>query len=179
MTSSAPRRAPRGPLGLSPDTFPEFLRPWLRRFRVDFNPKTPPPTLAVVVATVVAIVGSLAADAVLVSIGTSVYPKTKGYSHFQLSDYSKLTIIGVLIACVGWPIVARVSSQPKWLFLRAAIAVTVVLFVPDVAIWYLGQPVHAVFVLVWMHIAIAVVTYLSLILLAPVHGRHVRQSSRS
>jgi hypothetical protein len=130
--------------------------------------------IAVAVASVVAIVGSLAADAVLVKAGVSIFPKTRGYSHFQFSDYSKLTIIGVLIACVGWPIVARISSQPKWLFLRSAIAVTMVLFLPDAAIWYFGQSAAAVFVLIWMHVAIAVVTYLSLILLAPVHGRHVR-----
>lgn len=191
MTSSSPRPAPRREVrrapprelrltstrttGLSPDVFPAFARPWLRRFRIDFNPKTPPPLLSVVVASVVAIVGSLAADSVLVSIGVSVYPQTTSYSHFQFSDYSKLTIIGVLIACAGWPIVARISSQPKWLFLRAAVAVTLVLFLPDVAIWYFGQSGQAVFVLVWMHIAIAVVTYFSLILLAPVHGRHVRR----
>lgn len=130
--------------------------------------------VTVAVATVVAIVGSLAADAVLVKVGVSLFPKTRGYSHFRFADYSKLTIIGVLIACVGWPIVARISSQPKWLFLRAAIAVTLVLFLPDTAIWYLGQSATAVFVLIWMHVAIAVVTYLSLILLAPVRGRHVR-----
>ena len=171
MTPAAPRRV----LGISPEVVPPFLRPWLRRFRIDFNPKTPPPTIAVIVATLVAIVVSLAADAVLVKIGVSLYPKTKGYSHFQFADYSKLTIIGVVIACVGWPIVARVSSQPKWLFLRAAVAVTLVLFLPDLAIWYLGQSAQAVFVLIWMHVAIAVITYLSLILLAPVHGRHVRR----
>ncbi len=171
MTPTAPRRA----LGVSPDSLPMFLRPWLRRFRIDFNPKTPPPAMAVVAATLVAIVASLAADAVLVRIGVSVYPTTKGYSHFRFSDYSKLTIIGVVIACVGWPIVARISSQPKWLFLRAAVAVTLVLFLPDAAIWYLGQSAQAVFVLIWMHVAIAVITYLSLILLAPVHGRHVRR----
>jgi hypothetical protein len=175
MTPPAPPRAPRRAFGLTLDMFPEFLRPWLKRFRIDFNPKTPPPPMAVVIASVVAIVGSLAADAALVSIEVSGYPKTKGYAHFQFSDYSKLTIIGVLIACVGWPIVARISSQPKWLFLRAAVAVTLVMFLPDVAIWYLGQSAQEVFVLVWMHIAIAVVTYLSLILLAPVHGRHVRR----
>jgi hypothetical protein len=171
MTPSPPHRA----LGLSLDSFPASLRPWLRRVRVDFNPKTPPTTLSVVVASVVAVLGSLAADAVLVKVGVAVFPKTRGYAHFQFGDYSKLTVSGVLIACVGWPIVARISSQPKWLFLRAAIAVTLVLFVPDLAIWYLGQPTDAVVVLIWMHIAIAIVTFLSLILLAPVHGRHVRR----
>lgn len=130
---------------------------------------------SVIVATIVAIVGSLVVDALLVRLGVAVFPKTRGYSHFRFADYSKLTIIGVVIACAGWPIVARISSQPKWLFFRAAIAVTLVLFVPDLAIWYLGQSASAVFVLIWMHVAIAVVTYLSLILLAPVHGRHARR----
>lgn len=171
MSPTQQRRA----LGLSSEMFPAFLRPWLRRFRVDFNPKAPPPMSLVVVATIVAIVGSLAADAILVKLGEAIFPSTRGYSHFQFSDYSKLTVIGVLIACVGWPFVTRISSQPKWLFFRAAIVVTLVLFIPDLAIWYLGQSATAVFVLVWMHIAIAVVTYLSLILLAPVHGRHVRR----
>ena len=110
MTRAASNRA----FGLSLDSFPEFLRPWLRRFRIDFNPKTPPSWAAVLVATVVAIAGSLAADAVLVRVGVAVFPKTRGYAHFQFADYSKLTVIGVVIACVGWPIVARISSQPKW-----------------------------------------------------------------
>ena len=167
--------APRGFLGISPDVLPSFLQPWLKRFHVDFSPQMPPTMMSVVLATVVAIVGSLAADAVLVKIGVSIFPATKGYSHFRFSDYSKLTIIGVIIACVGWPIVARISSQPKWLFLRAAVAVTLVLFAPDAVIWYLGQSASAVFVLVWMHLAIAVVTYLALIILAPVRGRHARR----
>jgi|ERR1019366_3133141 hypothetical protein len=171
MTSTESRRF----LGVSPDVFPSFLRPWLKRFHVDFSPQGPPATFSVVIATVVAIVGSLAVDAMLVKIGVSIFPKTKGYSHFRFADYSKLTVIGVIIACVGWPIVARISSQPKWLFLRAAAAVTLVLFIPDVLIWYLGQSATAVFVLVWMHVAIAVVTYLALIILAPVRGRHARR----
>ncbi|NNN08106.1 MAG: hypothetical protein HKL85_02800 [Acidimicrobiaceae bacterium] len=171
MTSFEPRRF----LGVSPDAFPPFLRPWFKRFHVDFSPQLPPTTMSVVAATVVAIVASLAADAVLVKIGVSLFPSTKGYVHFRFSDYSKLTIIGVIIACVGWPIVARISSQPKWLFLRAAVVVTAFLFVPDAMIWFLGQSAAAVFVLVWMHLAIAVVTYLALIILAPVRGRHMRR----
>jgi len=49
--------------------------------------------------------------------------------------------------------------------------VTMVLLLPDVAIWYLGQPATAVFVLVWMHLAIALVTFLALVTLAPVRSR--------
>jgi len=76
------------------------------------------------VATVVSVIGSLAADAALVALGTAVFPSTKGFVHFQFSDYAKLTVVGVLIACAAWPIVARVSSAPRWLFLRLAVLVT-------------------------------------------------------
>ncbi len=78
-------------------------------------------------ATVLAIALSLAADAALVAIGTRLFPATKGYVHFAFSDYAKLTILGVLIACAGWPVVTRLSSAPRWLFFRLAIVVTLVL----------------------------------------------------
>jgi hypothetical protein len=106
-------------------------------------------------------------------VGTHLFPSTKGYAHFQFGDYAKLTVIGVVIACLGWPVVVRVSSQPKWLFLRLAVLVTIVLLAPDVYIWHAGQPGQAVGVLMVMHLAIAIVTYASLVILAP-----VRRSSR-
>jgi len=59
-------------------------------------------------------------------------PLDQGFVHFQFSDYAKLTVVGVLIACAAWPIVARVSSAPRWLFLRLAVLVTLVLLLPDV-----------------------------------------------
>ena len=134
-----------------------------------------PSALRVAIATVVSVVGSLAADAVLVVIGEAIFPSTKGYVHFQFSDYSKLTVIGVLIACAAWPIVTRISSDPRWLFFRMAIAVTLVLWLPDLWILHLGQPVKAVAVLMVMHLAIAVVTYNCLVHIAgirrdPTHG---------
>ena len=46
---------------------------------------------------------SLAADAALVALGTTVFPATNGYVHFQFADYAKLTVIGVLIAGAAWP----------------------------------------------------------------------------
>lgn len=170
-----PTTKPRPFLGVSPSIFPPFLQPWLKRFHVDFAPVALPSAVAVAVATVVAIVASLAADAVLVKVGIAFFPSTRGYVHFQFGDYSKLTVIGVIIAGIGWPIVTRVSSQPKWLFLRAALAITVVLFAPDVWLWMQGQSATAVFVLIWMHVAIAVVTYLALITLAPVGGSRTSQ----
>jgi hypothetical protein len=147
---------------------PVLDRP-LRLFKVDFAPAHQQPSgLLVVVATVAALAGSLIADALLVVIGEAVFPATKGYAHFQFSDYGKLTVIGVLIACVAWPIVTRISSAPRWLFFRLAILVTLVLWLPDVYILVNGQPARAVGVLFAMHLAIAVVTYNCLVHIAKV-----------
>ncbi len=137
--------------------------------RVDFAPTHRQPSPArVLLATAVSLIGSLAADAAIVAIGVAVFPSTKGYGHFQFSDYAKLTIIGVVIACVAWPIVTRVSSEPRWLFFRLAIIVTLVLLLPDLYILKQGQPGKAVAVLMVMHLAIALVTYNALVHLAPV-----------
>jgi hypothetical protein len=45
--------------------------------------------LRVGAATIVALIGSLLADASIVAIGTRVFPSTKGYGHFHFSDYGK------------------------------------------------------------------------------------------
>jgi hypothetical protein len=122
-------------------------------------------------ATVLAIALSLTANAALVAIGTRLFPSTKGYVHFQFNDYAMLTILGVLIACAGWPVVARISSAPRWLFFRLAIVVTLVLFLPDLYIWHQGAAAQAVLVLMAMHVAIALATYNLLVHLAPVRAR--------
>jgi hypothetical protein len=128
----------------------------------------PPAWWRVALATVLSVVLSLAADAALVFVGTRLFPATKGYVHFAFGDYSKLTVIGVLIACAAWPVVARLSSAPRWLFFRLAVVVTLVLFAPDLYIWHQGQPAQAAVVLMAMHVAIALVTYNLLVRLAPV-----------
>ena len=158
---------------------PEGLPPSLARLlgyaRVDFDPAHRQPSGSrAVTATAVALAGSLAADALLVVIGQAVFPSTRGYGHFQFSDYAKLTVIGVLIACLAWPIVTRVSSAPRWLFFRLAILVTLVLWLPDIYILVRGAPGRAVAVLMVMHLAIALVTYNSL-----VHIASVREADRS
>jgi hypothetical protein len=122
-------------------------------------------------ATLLSIAGSLVADAVLVAIGTRVFPSTKGYGHFQFHDYAKLTVIGVVIACAAWPLVCRVSSAPRWIFFRLAILVTAVLLLPDLYILHQGQPSRAVAVLMVMHLAIGLITYNLLVHVAPVRRR--------
>jgi uncharacterized membrane protein YraQ (UPF0718 family) len=155
---------------------PAGLPPWLDRglklARVDFDPSAhrPPSAARILAALVASVAGSLAADALLVWIGTAVFPSTRGYVHFQFHDYAKLTVIGVVIACLGWPVVTRVSSAPRWLYFRLAILVTLVLWLPDLYILDLGQPGRAVAVLMIMHLAIAVVTYNCVVRIAGVRS---------
>jgi bacteriorhodopsin len=154
---------------------PGWLLPTFALCHVDWKPPQRPPTMRrLAVATVVSIAGALAADAVLVSIGTKVFPGTTGYTHFRFADYARLTVIGVVIACAAWPVVARITSTPRWLFFRMAIVVTVVLWAPDVYLLAKHQPADAVAVLMLMHLAIAVVTYSALVHLSP-----VRQGTRA
>jgi hypothetical protein len=130
-----------------------------------------PSTVRLLLATVLSVGLSLLADAALVAIGTRVFPATKGYGHFAFSDYGKLTIIGVVIACAAWPAVTRMSSAPRWLFFRLAIVVTVVLLLPDIYILHQGQPARAVAILMLMHLAIGVITYNALVRVAPTRRR--------
>jgi Family of unknown function (DUF6069) len=152
-----------------PDRLPAWLVSVLAFFHVDFAPEHRQPSVAAVLAaSAFAIAGSLAADVILVRAGTHIFPTTKGYVHFQPGDYGKLTVIGVVIACVAWPVVTRISSTPRWLFFRQAIAVTLVLWLPDLYILYKGAPPRAVAVLMVMHLAIALVSYNCLVHVARV-----------
>ena len=152
----------------------------LSMFRVDFNPTHRQPSLGkLMLATVLSIAGSLLADALLVKIGVALFPATKGYAHFRFFDYARLTVIGVIIACVAWPIVTRITSWPRWLFFRLAILVTLVLFAPDLWLLARGQAPKAVGVLVVMHLAIALVTYNLLVHVAPIReSRRLRANAQ-
>lgn len=120
--------------------------------RTDFRPRHGQPrTSRLVLATIAAVAGSLAADALLVVIAQAALPSTRGYPHFQFPDYAKLTVIGVAGCFPAWPC---------W--------VTLMLWVPDVYLLYRGQQGDAVGVLFLMHLAIALVTYNLLVHLAPV-----------
>ena len=148
--------------------------------RIDLAPAHRQPTAArVVAATMVCIAGSLAADAALVAIGTAVFPSTPGYVHFQFHDDAKLTIIGVVIACLAWPLVTRISAPPRWLFFRLAILVTLALWLPDLYILVQGQPPEAVAVLMIMHLAIAVITCNCLVNLARVRREQTSAQNRA
>ena len=57
-----------------------------------------------------------------------------------------------MVACAAWPVVTRICSDPRWLFFRLAILVTLVLWLPDIYILHQGQPGRAVAVLMTMHL---------------------------
>jgi hypothetical protein len=101
-----------------------------------------------ILASAVAVFGSIAACAILAAIGTAVFPSTAGYEHFRFVDYARLTVIGVGMACLAWPATTWVTSQARRLYLWLAIAVTIVALAPDAWILYQGQSPEAVLVLV-------------------------------
>jgi hypothetical protein len=158
-----------------------MLQKALDLVHLDFAPNHEHPAAGrLALATVVSIVGSLLVDALCVVIAQAVFPSTKGYAHFQFADYGKLTVIGVIIACAAWPITTRITSQPRWMFFRMAIAVTLVLWLPDVYILVVQkQPGDAVGFLFLMHLAIALVTYNALVHLAPVRARRHAPAHRT
>lgn len=130
-----------------------------------------PAALRWILATVIAVAGSLFACFVLALAATALDPSLAGYGHFQFSDYGKLTIIGVVGACVGWPIVTWFTTSARRLYLWCAIAVTVVSLAPDVWILHLGQPPAGVATLIVMHFALAVITYPVMVFVAPQRQR--------
>jgi hypothetical protein len=130
-----------------------------------------PSPLRFLLALIVAVAGSITACGLIVVATTNLFPSTVGYQHFQFSDYAKLTIIGVVLACCAWPLVTLVSSRARIPFLWLTLAVTVVGLAPDAWILYRGQPAEAVAGLVAMHVALALITYPALIFIAPQRTR--------
>jgi hypothetical protein len=144
--------------------------------RIDWTPAPRQPSVArLAIATVIAIIGSLCADAIVVAIGTHVFPGTAAYGHFRFNDYAKLTVIGVVIGAAGWPIVSHVSSAPRWLYGWLTVLISLALFLPDAWLLIRGQPLKEVAVLMVMHLGVASVIYCSMVLIAPARGIRSRR----
>jgi hypothetical protein len=151
-----------------------------RAFDLDFPKGRRQPSLArFVVASVVAVVGSVVACAALAAAAVAAMPGLAGYEHFQFGEYTKLTVVGVVLACLAWPAMAWLSSRAWRPFLWLAVAVTVAGLAPDVWILLKGQPAAAVGVLVLMHVALALITYPALVLIAPQRSPEVRAAGRN
>jgi hypothetical protein len=141
--------------------------------RVDWTPSHRQPSVVrLAVATLTAIIGSLVADAIVVAVGTHIFPGTANYDHFRFGDYAKLTIIGAAFGAAGWPVLTHISSAPRWLYARLTILISLVLFLPDAWLLLHHQPLKDVAVLMVMHVAVAAVIYCSMVLIAPVRRFH-------
>ena len=156
------------PRGLETANRPTFARRAVDYFTVDLPWGRRQPGLGrFSTAAVVSVLGSLAACAVIVSIGTAIFPATAGYEHFRFLDYAKLTVPGVVAASLAWPVVTLFSSRARRLFAWLTVVVTLGGLAPDAWILYRGDAPEAVLVLVVMHLALAAVTYPALVYIAP------------
>lgn len=144
---------------------------WLERVRhvarLDLRPGAPPPNVRWVLAALASVAGSLALNALAVHVATTAFPSTRHFSHFRFDDYGTLTVIGVLFAAGGWAALVRLSSAARWLCFRLAIALTLVLWLPDLWILAQGETAKGVATLMVMHLLIALVTYNLLVRVAP------------
>jgi Family of unknown function (DUF6069) len=148
------------------DESPRLLGPAI--LRLDLPRGSAQPSAARwIVATVLAVGASLLACFGLARLAIAWDPALAGYGHFQFGDYARLTIIGVLGACIGWPLLSWFSSRARRLYFWLAIVVTVVSLAPDAWILHLGQPAAGVVTLVVMHLALAVITFPAMVVLAP------------
>jgi hypothetical protein len=120
-----------------------------------------------IVAMLAAVVASIVACWVIATVTAALVPATTGYEHFRFADYARLTVIGVVLASVAWPIVTLVSSRARRLYLLLAIIVTVASFAPDAWILHQGQPAAGVVGLMVMHVALLLITYPTLVWGAP------------
>ncbi len=168
MPGSEPSPYPEKAVSTPTTSLAPLVARLLQRARVDFPARPAPPrTRAVVLATAVAALLSLAADTGLVAVGHAAFPATTHYSHFAFWDYGSLTVLGVAAAGAAWAGVARISSEPRWLLGRLAVVVSAVLLLPD--LWLVGDhnPIGGVGILMSMHLVIAVITFVALVTLAP------------
>jgi hypothetical protein len=131
-----------------------------------------------VLATIAAVAVSLLACFGLASAAVLLFPQLSTYAHFQFGDYGKLTVLGVVAACIGWPVVAWFSSNARRLYVWLGVLAIVVSLAPDVWILHLGQPLAGVVTLAVMHFALGAVTIAEMVFLAP-QKRQGRAASRN
>ena len=138
---------------------PAWIERARRRARLDLRGRTPPSNARWVLAAALSVALSLALDMVAVHVAKTEFPSTRHFSHFRLADYGTLTVVGALAGAAGWAAVVRLSSAPRWLFLRLAVVVTFVLWLPDVWILVQGATGEGVATLAVMHLLVVLVTY--------------------
>lgn len=140
----------------------------MRITRLGARPETRRPSLPFsALGTAVGVLLSVAANVLIVHLAVGLFPALAGYEHFRFSDYARFTVLGSLIACAGWPVLCLVSSAPVRVYTAIAVLGTVVLWLPDVYILLvLHEPARAVATLMVMHVAVPLVSCLSMVAIA-------------
>ncbi len=128
-----------------------------------------PPLARLAAAGAAAVAGSLLVTWALARAGLALFTVPAVFDKLRFATYAPLTVLGVVGAVIAWALVSRYSPSPVRLLGRLAVLVTVLLLVPDVLLLpQADEPAGPVVMLMIMHIAIAVVSYLALVRLAPV-----------
>ncbi len=134
---------------------------------LDLRPLRPLPSVPqIALAGLASAVASVLACVVLSEVGKAALSPPAYFDKFNPPGYIALTVIGVAGATIGWAILVRLTSRPRWCLMVAAVAVTIVLLLPDVAILP-HNPTSDVVVLMVEHLVIAVITTVLLLRLAP------------
>jgi hypothetical protein len=135
--------------------------------------RTLPTGSRVATLTTISALASIAVNAALVWLATAFDPPLRHYSHFRLSDYGTLTVVGVVAAGAAWFLATRYLAAPRHTFFRVAIIASLVLWVPDAWLYFKHEPTRAVIFLVIMHATVALITYNFLVFGAPFGARDV------
>jgi hypothetical protein len=131
----------------------------------------PPALRRVAAAGLAAAAVSLAADLVLVAVGRAAFTVPASFGKFAFGTYALLTVLGAAGATGAWAMVTRLSPRPNWLLTRLAALVTALFLVPDfLLLGTPGNPAGPVVILMLMHLAIAAITYVALLTIAPARG---------
>jgi len=134
--------------------------------------QTVPPThRRVVAAGLVAAAVSLAAGLMLATIGRAAFTVPASFGKLAFGTYALLTVLAVAGATATWAAVTRLSSRPRSLLTRLTALVTALFLIPDFLLLGMpGNPAGPVATLMLMHLAMAVITYVALIKVAPVRA---------
>lgn len=160
---------------------PTPIRRAMELIRLDLRPLRPLPSLGrIALAGLLSALASVVACVIISEAGKALLSPPASFDKFNPPGYIVLTVLGVAAATVGWAILVRMTSQPRWCLKVAAVIVTIVLLLPDVAILP-HDPTGAVIVLMIEHVVIAVITTWLLLRVSPPGTRPAseRRAARS
>jgi hypothetical protein len=111
---------------------------------------------------------SLAADVELAAVGRAVFTVPASFGKLGFGSYALITVLGAAGATVAWGVLTRLSSRPRWLLTRLTALVTAIFLIPDfLLLGTPGNPAGPVMILMLMHLAMAAITYTTLIKISP------------